>query len=101
MYRQSEEFDRAAKQDVVANPFTLEALIAWLETKPSDEKYNYGRPAVCLIGQWTGQLLFAHEIDELTFPGAADISFGGGIPTTWTFGAALLRARNALENRGA
>lgn len=34
------------------DPFSLDALIAWLRTKNSAETYCYSTPETCLIGQY-------------------------------------------------
>lgn len=35
------------------DPFTLEALIAWLRTHPIDEEYDYSDWHTCLLGVYT------------------------------------------------
>lgn len=93
MYRQ-DKFEIPASE-VKHDPFTLEALIAWLEKQVPAETYNYVKPRTCLIGQFTGVSLLSDEVDERCFVGAHSIAYDG----EWTFGAALDRARAALASR--
>lgn len=98
------------------DPFTLESLIAWLQTKPSDETYEwYNRETPCLFAQYGA----AMDLDRL-LPGSeirhsatgyltvlmgmrkhygilSCEPFNLASPAPHTFGAALTRARNALE----
>lgn len=102
--------------------WSMESLIAWLETKPADQVYNYGLPNKCLLGQYFtavggGGKVYAGVThvtinkklfgfiptpiwSNYTLPaGFNDVAigrsgFGGGSTRDdWTFGAALERAR--------
>jgi len=81
----------------VANPFTMEGLIAWLEKMPRAKGYDYvNSSGACLYGQY----LAAHSVpwDE---GGAVHTDFRNHVyrHVAWeqpqTFGAALARARKA------
>ncbi len=87
-------FDNAPQNDV----WSLDSLIAWLETKDPAEEYDfYDMDGGCLVGQYAAAMGCPdiwHELhdgnnsldDPLTF-----CQVGGGYPRT--FGAALERAR--------
>ena len=40
------------KWEVKADPFTLDALISWLETQPADRSYPYSSARKCLLCQY-------------------------------------------------
>jgi hypothetical protein len=40
------------KIDTKIDPLSLEALVAWLETKDPKEEYDFTHAAICLFGQW-------------------------------------------------
>lgn len=80
------------------NIFTREALIAWLKTKPADDKYYWPSCTDCLLG------IYCRE------RGIRDVRFTeicGGVlayhyiaaSQPWTFGAALRRAEEYQRNR--
>jgi hypothetical protein len=74
--------------------FSLESLIAWLETQPASKEYDYFNADKCVLGQW----LYAMGCDFVTDKSLEmgetspfdDIAIYG-LP--YTFGAALERAR--------
>lgn len=101
--------------------YSLEGLIAWLETKPSDETYDWFDIKSCLVSQY----LQSHGLSipeasrtlDRMFIGIPEYQFVGFGPsnrqslyldpindadrtTRHTFGAALIRAKAALANRG-
>lgn len=90
-----------------ADPFTLDSLIAWLETMPADRVYNFfdcdGR---CLIGQYIAAKSSSNHWRHYGYPNWMDLVDAhphvSKIAThePFTFGAALLRAR-ALKAQGA
>jgi len=85
------------KQDV----FSLESLIAWLETMPPTQKYDWSRAETCLLGQWcasngfSGRELRDKSIElgrwDQKHNALADAALGN--VNECTFGAALARAR--------
>lgn len=95
------------KPEVKADPFSLDSLIAWLETQPSDKEYCYLDNGHCLLGQYftamgfngvqVGGGDFDHEFAEnVRFPEIlGDVAYGDLITSDYvrTFGAALHRAR--------
>ena len=93
-----------------AEPFSLEALIAWLRTKPADEAYPFlDGGGHCLIGQYlistTGKMWQAHRcqswmnVPENFRTVAAEDGFCRcGTNYGYTYGAALSRAL-ALQSR--
>lgn len=86
-----------------ATIFGLEPLIAWLETKPPGECYDPCIPKQCLFGQYfaaRGRQDNSHLSLMATTENSVncDIAFGKLDDIRWTFGAALERAREALEN---
>lgn len=98
---------------VKANPFSLESLIAWLEKQPTDRQYCFTEWGECLIAKWllsidprshlaqnapTG---FYYVVLEQTmdFNHFGDIAAGMHWGDSWTFGAALARAREELAAR--
>lgn len=92
-------------------PFTLESLIAWLETKQADEEYCYSRTGECLIAHYLKEVCgYARPNIGSTFYSDLDGPVRmRDLPPKWddialrgphTFGAALIRAR-AYQARGA
>ncbi len=86
------------------NLYSLDSLIAWLETKNPRKRYDFcncndGKDG-CLLSQYLG-----HHSEELGESGSAysQISDCGGrevaIPCPWTFGAALKRALALRDSR--
>ena len=82
--------------------FTLDNLIAWLETKDPTEVYSFHWPDSCLLGQW------ARNVDASAFNMRIEGSFVYKVNEEpinlreydniacyepWTFGAALQRAK--------
>lgn len=97
-----------------ADPFTLPALIAWLETMPGDRAYRYGDVCRCLLGEYftamgfegvvVGPESFDHSRQRnVVYPRIFDdIAVGRGSMfknTGRSFGAALTRARKALSDQ--
>lgn len=88
---------------VTPAPFTLESLIAWLETKRPEATYDYGCNGNCLIAQ------YLKDVARMSEPRIGGHYYRNGIngdevdlPHRWndvavqdprTFGAALTRAR--------
>ncbi len=88
------------KWEVKPNPLSIEALIAWLETKPADEEYTFLFPDRCLLGQYLGMELSmkataASIEDPHSQLGRLYTIASGGASGRHTFGAALKRARHA------
>lgn len=96
------------KPEVKADPFSLGALIAWLETKDPEAEYCFTLSGDCLLAQWArsvdpeatfvecGPSMFAYRV----FGQTVDLKAFGRIanphtPVNGTFGAALERAREA------
>lgn len=85
-----------------ADPFTLPALIAWLRTKPADEKYSYIKSSSCLLTQ------YFESAGGKNLLGFRYADRHGNILSMWThpeffmiaradsFGAALARAEAML-----
>ena len=82
--------------------FTLDNLIAWLETKDPTMPYNFHWPDSCLLGQWARneditafniqiEGSFVYKVNEERW----DLfSFNPiACQEPWTFGAALERAK--------
>lgn len=87
------------KWEVKSDPLSLASLIAWLETMPADEKYDYCDPFNCLVGQYLnhhGFLRIGRSAEELRQLGWYDIVHHIEESRERTFGAALKRARAAL-----
>jgi hypothetical protein len=98
------------KQDV----FSLESLIAWLETKPANGVYNYPDNQGCLMVQYFTAMGYSvagcggdymrFDLDQfahIPLPENFDpISYGDG-EETWTYGAALKRAKVYTRTFGA
>jgi hypothetical protein len=96
---------------IKADPFSLESLIAWLETMPADATYSWDDGSECMLGQWlrtidpkveckfdTGNLylyeVLGGRVDLSSFEKIARLDYD------WdTFGAALDRARKSLAER--
>jgi hypothetical protein len=89
------KWDAKVKQNIYALP----TLIAWLETMPADRTYNFTDclGGTCLFGQY----LEAHEVAWSR--GATYVKLIGteleaiAAEKPWTFGAALVRARELVE----
>jgi len=88
------------------DPFSLDALIAWLETKPADEAYQYCDTGRCLFSQFGEHLglgagreayfayLLKHGITYETWKCRMTEPFGNvAVESPETFGAALQRAK--------
>ena len=80
-----------------ADPFTLDALIAWLRTKDPEEKYCWSSPGHCLFGQYakfvgTRYLLLLNRMGARNSNGDTIEPGDIGVGTPHTFGAALERA---------
>lgn len=108
-----------AAPEEVREPFSLESLIAWLETKPADEPYCYNSNGHCLWAQYLRDTGIAKRPnvgpDEWNdcAPGAINHLLPGarhrGDYDGWgnviakteprAFGAALSRARALLAER--
>lgn len=74
-------------------------LVAWLETQPSGESYNYWNCNRCLVMEWMGG-----RTDIDSWPDEIRQIYNGRDPwhiaagarraaSEWTYGAALARAR--------
>ena len=111
----------------VPDVFSLDGLIAWLETQPADETYSYGCLGGCLIHQYlTARGLLVNLVGGAgwyddrrryhIFPGDVAghqlskvgpghgspfnvVAIGAIEPRGYTYGAALQRA-HALHDRG-
>ena len=91
------------KWQVKADPFSLDSLIAWLETKPAGASYDYMCNCNCLLAQYFAQAGFLNvEASGFHFYHA-----GGehGLPkhfneiavnSPWLYGAALARAKQVV-----
>lgn len=97
------------KPDVL-EPLALESLVAWLEKMPKDKVYCYQANGECLLAQYFTALGYREvSVDTLRAShteGVLDFSAGKGVFSDFnviavagqrTFGAALSRARAALE----
>lgn len=94
------------KPEVKADPFSMDRVVQWLETKPADETYCYVDGGACLIHQYLTHA--GIPVDRVWSCG--DYTARRGSPRIktsrelWrvsankphTFGAALERARAAL-----
>jgi len=81
--------------------YSIENLIAWLETKPADEGYDWTDADNCLLGQWAAAN-GAHDPREISLNLAEDDTFYHialeKIGDCY-FGSALHRARSELAMR--
>jgi hypothetical protein len=94
---------------------SLEAVIAWLKTKPANEWYDYSDSARCAGGQYIKEKgLGPHVHYEDILDGPTDRPTNGpasrtavfntdqlraGRPSDWTFGKALARAEKLQAER--
>jgi hypothetical protein len=96
-------YDPKWEQKTKADPFTLESLIAWLKTKPANERYNYAFHDSCMIAQYLTDMGYRNvsvgACGRWDADGAsgdlvqfAAIAIARARCTEWTFGAALKRA---------
>lgn len=81
--------DLLSPREVAPKPYSLDSLIAWLETKDPDEQYDFRCSSVCLISQFVGKTILGFQLDRATFHGACDEI---ALPRPWTMGHALSRA---------
>lgn len=99
-----------APLEVKVDPFSLEALILWLEKQPGETEYNYLSPGGCLICSYLSQAVGFQEprVTETTFRDGLLTEARNPLPARWndivvarpwTCGAALSRARNLLSER--
>lgn len=90
------------QSETKADPFTLVAVIAWLEKQPPDKSYDWMAVHGCLACQYFQSLGHdapwgnSHAIVDggyrTPFGGSKNYhAIAGAVP--WTFGAALERAR--------
>lgn len=100
-------------KEVKADPFSLESLIAWLETMPADEVYCFIDTGNCLNCQYLSVVHGAQVTAGSAIYNVWDVSKGywgpnidlpphfnaiaNGHGKPRTFGAALTRAQAALE----
>lgn len=105
-------FDPKWEQQTKADPFTLESLIAWLETRDPADRYDFCKWNECLLGQWLRSIDPSAHVDPGGHTGFYYRAFGQTIDLTkfaqivhggsyWkesnlVFGRALERARAAL-----
>jgi len=98
-------FDSKDFVETKPDVFSLEGLIAWLETQDPATRYDYGDVVLCALGQYTlaqgGSIIGGvrgYVIGEQSIP----CTFSDGLPDRlWktvsenphTYGAALERAR--------
>ena len=96
-------------QETKHDVFSLESLIAWLETKDPEEWYNPHNPFECMFTQYftSKQVEFTGYPTSYTYGGVdlvhnkwSRIAFDG-LDGKHTFGAALERARKLKEARDA
>ena len=91
-----------APTETKADPFSLESLIAWLEKQPAECSYDWQFIPNCLLGQWARAMGVSGEYAILNRSKALGMStpFSGiALFSPCTFGAALERARKALNTR--
>jgi hypothetical protein len=89
------------------DPFSLDALIAWLRTKPGDGEYCYLSTGRCLVAQYYKYIGADYPVFDPCYPsqGAFDVADFGSqaerIALTFphTFAAALQRALAYREGR--
>lgn len=98
MYK--EDFNLPAK--IAERTFTpdLDGLIAWLETREPNGRYDYMDCAGgCLIDQFLDQFLGRRTTyaDYTAFGRASRIETAIAVQMPWTYGAALERARTLRE----
>ena len=83
---------------------SLRGLIAWLETKPADEQYEYSQPLKCVAAQYLQSMGCPEKDSSVDFGGyvaletkAPDRDWLYQIVSQFpqTFGAALERARHS------
>lgn len=96
-------FDGKTWKPADQSVFSLDSLIAWLETKDPAEEYNFQDPRECLVGQFVREqcgllnALGQYEINGQTLTAipwrwpAGWVSCAGDMPRN--FGAALRRAK--------
>lgn len=96
----------ADPQTKPADPLTLEALAAWLKTKPANKKYCYLSNGECLLAQY-----FRHAGINFDSMGASHYIASGcikhlpyklnqiAVHQPHTFGAALARTRAEIARR--
>jgi hypothetical protein len=92
--------------DKSAHGVSLRGLIAWLETQPPDQPYDYGDPGKCVVAQYLGSIgsakcmvCFGYEPERSPDAWLHYIAKGNGRypQKQQTFGAALARARQYFE----
>lgn len=84
-----------------ADPLTLDALIAWLETKPATRRYCYSDRGHCLAAQYNASIGRKYRVTSLFRP-VDNFDFKLeyiAVQVPSTFGAALARARAMLAEQ--
>jgi hypothetical protein len=92
-----------AEKPQINNPLSLDAVIAWLEKQPANQRYDYVDPHNCMAAQYNRSIgrEYSAASTILTARGGEsnfdtlleEIAQGSGIIRTQKFGAALKRAR--------
>lgn len=86
-------YDPKWEQQTKADPWSLNGLIAWLETMPPKTRYYFSDARTCLIAQYMrsqGQKKIAFYCHEIPEPFG---EIANPVDGNETFGAALERAR--------
>ena len=84
------------------DPFSLEGLIAWLETQPPETKYDWMSWSLrfpdggCLLLRYGAAVGDAHDMHNWFYKNQL-MHVASALP--WTYGAALDRARAALAGQ--
>ncbi len=79
--------------------YALPTLIAWLEKQPADKAYDFTAPDRCLVAQYLKRFdvleysLHSWRLRERFGKPIYDAVYADGCRNSWTFGAALARAR--------
>lgn len=82
----------------MANQFSLENLIAWLEGQAPDAGYDWSDAGQCVLGQFAAAMGAEDaELESLTL-GSVKPFDDVALNSPYTFGAALERARASLSS---
>lgn len=92
-------YDPTCKPEIKSDPYSLEALIGWLENQIPHMSYRFmSINGSCLIGQYATEIGVDWHRCHSEFYERNELWIASNQP--YTFGAALERARNCQSNGG-
>lgn len=94
-------YDTKWDKDIKTDPWSVESIIAWLETKNPRKGYSWHNPYTCIMAQYAIEnnlpieIVLPVDLCEIAWGGESFTSKDG----MSTFGRALKRARKIVAGR--